>query len=269
MHKYKGLLIVTEGPDGSGKGAMDSGFEAVLEKYNLRLFNAVEFQKKNRDHPQFDRPTFKDGKKDELYVNLSQHSAISVAQPSYAWAGTAIRRELLENSKAYSAIEIAQAYADDRLVLDKRVIMPALEQGKLVLESRNVLSSLTYQPIDADLKGEYLTREQVLNLVGNKFEVHEVVPDLLVICDITEEQAADNLKQKGHLDNFELDSELQRRVISAYKEPELLELFTKCGTELARIEYDSDLSVKQKCAADILEDFLKSKGFLKNHAAMA
>lgn len=157
---------MVDGIDGSGKGTAIAGYTALLRRQGKRIFDVSAYAKR------FHRlPEPKDFKK---------HDVILSAEPTYAFIGRGIREEIVRaHDRAYSAWVTAQAFALDREILYRRVIIPALEQGKMVIQDRGVTTSLVYQPAQR----ERITMRELLSLSGNKLALH-YRPDVLVIVDV-------------------------------------------------------------------------------------
>ncbi|MFH1430835.1 MAG: hypothetical protein ABIG71_04975, partial [Candidatus Uhrbacteria bacterium] len=121
---------------------------------------------------------------------LQDVDVIVSGEPTYAWAGAVIREELIrDNNRPYSAIRTAEAFALDRLVLYRRVLLPARAAGKTIIQERSVTSSIAYQPIQA----EPVTLEQLLALEGNAFCLNHA-PDLCIIVSTDPARAIQRLQ---------------------------------------------------------------------------
>ena len=74
---------------------------------------------------------------------------------------------------------IAQAYSLDRLILYKKIILPALADEKCVIQDRGVSTSLCYQTLSGQLKLDYLS-----SLPGNAVALASA-PNHLIIIDVS------------------------------------------------------------------------------------
>ena len=73
------------------------------------------------------------------------HNALYTTEPSRGKIGTFIRNRCLYGEKRLSAVVEALLFAADRVEHVENEILPALDQGKLVVSDRYVYSSLAYQ----------------------------------------------------------------------------------------------------------------------------
>jgi dTMP kinase len=238
MQPYKGKLIVLEGLDGIGKGTQVSALTDLFESEGKKVFDIHNFWTQYHFHPQFDSSLKK------YYKDINSFDVLILAEPTYVGAGRSIREEAIcENDRRYSALSTAQLYAIDRLVLDKRVTLPALNAGKIVIKSRSVVSSLVYQPVQAQEKGEKLTIEDVLALEGNTFAMRHS-PNLLVIGTIKNpDELIKRLAEREKKDDAIFENiNFQLKIKPHYESKWLKDLFEKEGT---KVEYlDAGISVE-------------------------
>ena len=78
------------------------------------------------------------------------HSILRTQEPSDGPIGREIRRRLASSSAPPDPATVALLFAADRLDHVDSEIRPALEQGKIVLCDRYVMSSWVYQSLDCD-----------------------------------------------------------------------------------------------------------------------
>ena len=112
----KGIFIVIEGLDGSGKTTQANLLANKLSK---------------------------------------TYSVLCTAEPSYGKIGTFIREGCLYEEKRLPTEAEALLFAADRIEHMKNEISPALDEGKLVICDRYVYSSLAYQG-SAGLSGDWI-----------------------------------------------------------------------------------------------------------------
>lgn len=98
----------------------------------------------------------------------------------------------------------AYLFAADRIILQKEVVLPALEAGKVVVSDRSLFASLAYQVVRG------LPEEFVL-AVNRSIRL----PDVVVLLDIPPEVALRRLEVRGEKTRFE-DPELMSRVRERY-----------------------------------------------------
>lgn len=83
-------------------------------------------------------------------------------------------------------------FAADRIILQKEVVLPSLEQGKLVISDRSVFASLAYQVARG-------VDEDFILAVNRSIRF----PDLVFLLDLPVEEALRRLSSRGQLTRFE------------------------------------------------------------------
>ncbi len=175
-----GLFISLEGPDGSGKSTIMKLLGEYLEK------RGIDF--------------------------------IETREPGGTAIGEAIRDIILDNENTKMSYETeALLYAASRSQHVNEKIRPALNENKLVICDRFVLSSLSYQGV-----GRGLGIREVKAI--NDFAIGEVYPDLILFFDIdpkiTLERKLGNL-EGDRLEN--LGNSFHEKVYQGYRE--ILDLY--------------------------------------------
>lgn len=171
----KGLFITLEGPDGSGKTTILDIVKKKLEEKNIDV--------------------------------------ITTREPGGTKIGEDIRDIILSNDNVALADETeALLYAASRAQHVSQVIRPAIEDGKIVISDRFLLSSLAYQGV-----GRELGIEEVKMV--NDFGTKGLQPDMILFFDIdpedtlkrkTADEAGDRLENEGNT--------FHRKVYDGYKE---------------------------------------------------
>jgi dTMP kinase len=161
------------------------------------------------------------------------YAAVYTAEPSSGKIGQFIRKYCLHGEKRASAIVEALLFAADRFEHVKNEIIPALNEGKVVVSDRYVYSSLAYQGA-AGLDLKWI----------KEINQHAIRPDLAIFVDVEPDIAIKRLKSKKSVME---DLETQKKVRSAYLD------FVKSG-ELVKIDGNSS---KAEVAEDILTFVLK------------
>ena len=128
----RGIFVVVDGIDGSGKGIVVNSLASWAEDKNLKILDLRKYWKKHNDFPK--------------EKEISNYDCIISAEPTFTPVGRVIREEIIQNNgRSYSAKVTATTLSLDREILYKRIIIPALEQGKYIFQERSVSSSLVYQ----------------------------------------------------------------------------------------------------------------------------
>jgi dTMP kinase len=130
------------------------------------------------------------------------YDAIYTAEPSRGEIGKFIKRYCLHGEKRTSPIIEALLFAADRFDHVKNEVIPALDEGKIVVSDRYVYSSLAYQgAAGLDLKWIEIINE------------HAIRPDLAIFVDVEPEAVVKRLKpKKSVMENLET----QRKVHGVY-----------------------------------------------------
>jgi dTMP kinase len=113
------------------------------------------------------------------------HSAVYTAEPSRGKIGTYIRNSYLYGEKRLSIVLEALLFAADRIEHVENEVLPALNEGRLVISDRYVYSSLAYQGA-AGLSVEWI----------EKVNEHALKPDLAVFIDVDPKIVMNRLKPK-------------------------------------------------------------------------
>ncbi|MBE0520479.1 dTMP kinase [Candidatus Bathyarchaeota archaeon] len=164
------------------------------------------------------------------------YDAIYTAEPSRGEIGSFIKKYCLHGGTRVSSIVEALLFAADRFEHVEKEVIPALNEGKLVVSDRYVYSSLAYQGA-AGLDLKWI----------EKINEHAIRPDLAVFIDVEPETVIQRLKpKKSVMENLGT----QRKVREVYVK------FVEKG-ELVKIDGNNS---KQEVADNILTVVL---GFLE------
>lgn len=162
------------------------------------------------------------------------YDAVYTAEPSRGKIGKFIKRYCLHGERRVSTIVEALLFAADRYEHVENEIIPALEQGKIVVSDRYVYSSLAYQGA-AGLSLDWI----------RKINQHAVTPDLAIYLDVEPETVIHRLKPKRSvMENLET----QRKV---------REVYTKLVEEGELVKVNGNLT-KEEVAKEILRLVLES-----------
>ncbi|MEA3430136.1 MAG: hypothetical protein U9R08_02595 [Nanoarchaeota archaeon] len=291
----KGLYLVAEGQDCNGKGAFIDGIAETL--YFNQGRNILDLREcwriKSRDKIEsnllvqiYGKEIVKEISVDdnvELYADvipsfedLQKHfglevpfEAILVCEPTWASTGLWIRKKgvNIDIGKQYSGKDNGQHYAEDRLELLSKLIIPARKMGIDVYSERDRTTSYIFQLLQDDsVKGGV---EELRQLEGNKL-ADENRPDITAILELSPETSAKRMKdrctQEGGKDDkckFE-NIPFQTKVREAYLNPKFKEFLEKIGTKVVYVTTDEPRSPKDTrwAGAEVIEDFVK--GTLKD-----
>lgn len=171
----KGLFIALEGPDGSGKSTITKLIKAYLDDKNIGY--------------------------------------ISTREPGGTPIGEDIRNIILDNNNTdMDEHTEALLYAASRAQHIHEKIKPALNEGKIVICDRFVLSSLAYQGIGRDLGVEKVK-------MINDFAIDGVYPELILFFHVDPKTALFRKTKRSGGDRLELEgNKFHKRVYNGYTE---------------------------------------------------
>ena len=217
----KGILVMVDGIDGSGKGVIVKALADWAKIRQMKIFDLRNYWKEKHTFPEPEE--------------IADYDVIISNEPTFAMVGQAIREEIVrENNRHYSAWSTAQAFSLDREILYRRIIIPALAQGKIIFQERGVTTSIIYQP----LQEEPMEPEKIMELPGNKLAL-EHRPDLLIIAQVDPKEAMARLAERDKKDNsiFEKLPFLEK-IAERYVSPWFQELMEKRGSKLVYLKTD-------------------------------
>jgi len=171
----KGLFITFEGPDGSGKTTVSS--------YVVKQLTALGYE----------------------VVHTREPGGVDIAEQ--------IRHVILDpqNVKMDVKTEVLLYAASRRQHLIEK-ILPALDEGKIVLCDRFVDSSLAYQGV-----GRGVGFDEVYTV--NRFAIDDHLPDLTVYLDLGAQEGLDRIAQRKFLDRLDQEKvSFHELVVEGYKE---------------------------------------------------
>ena len=251
-HPYQGIFVMTDGPDGAGKGVVLDAIKAREINSGKKVFDVQEFSEYYGYYP-----SVEDVDEDE------EHEVVITHEPGYCGVGLYIREELIDkNDRDYSVPAIAEAYSLDRALLYQRTVLPCLEAGKTVVQSRSISTSLAYQPamksIDTKMfnnDNDFMTFSDILNLRGNSF-VKNYLPDLFLVTLVQDEKVLEaRWKERSKDDNAIFENlEFQRKLIEIYSSGDINWYFKTGGCEIALI--DTSLTIEDT-KKQVWEAYLK------------
>lgn len=246
MHQYVGYLITSEGIDGSGKGVVVDTWKEFLEDKDMR---ALELRnEKYNFYPEFE------------YV--PDHDVLVVNEPTWWGIGKTIREALIRKGTKHSAKVLTYAFSLDRQVLYERLILPALDAGKIVLQDRSVGSTIAYQLLQAEIDGENLTLADVMELDATKLAMN-YAPSLLAISRLPATEAIARLEERDKDDDVRYENlSFQDKLLQRYVSDWFREIYEERETKVVYIDTSKTVEDTQQQARTILEDFLNEKGIL-------
>jgi dTMP kinase len=137
-----------------------------------------------------------------LYSKLIEngYGVVRTLEPGGTSAGQTIRNLVFHNE--IDPVTEVFLFAADRAEHVRKVIAPALNDGKVVISDRFVLSSIVYQGYGKGLGGEFV--EEI-----NKHALDGVSPDLTIILDIPVDKALKRVQNANRFENRELQDKVR------------------------------------------------------------
>ncbi len=234
------MYIVIDGIDGSGKSTVLNAWIDYLIQSNNKIFNLKKYWQEHKIHPDLNE--------------INTCDILISAEPTTVWTGAAIRQEMIKNGSQYSADSIADAYALDRLVLLKRLIVPFRRQGGIIVQDRGVSTSLCYQSIQSPTT---LPMRYVSRIEGNAFAL-ENAPDHLVIADLQAEQAMNRLSQRSDEQDDAIFEKLDflKKARQKYLDPDFQKYFAKRGTRIHVLDCGKKIDIMKQSGVKLLKSIL-------------
>lgn len=260
-----GLHVMIEGIDGSGKSTVLNACRAWAEERGIKFFDVVAFSEKEGRLPNPDE--------------VGDATGLITAEPTFCWIGKAIREEIIAKHESrnsqlvtsddpksqdssyklqearYSGWETAQAFALDRLVLFRRLIIPFLQDhpDRMVFQDRGLGSSLAYQP----LQDTTLTTERLLGLPGNAQTI-AFAPTLLLLMRTEAAAAMARLAKRTEKQDqviFE-EPDFQTKLVQRFLSDDVLGPFRQAGTKIAEVDGNQDMPVVAAVVQSLLSQYL-------------
>lgn len=229
-----------DGIAGSGKSTLVRAAETWARACGHRVFDLGAWSREHADPPRFEE--------------IGEHDVYFTFEPTRQWMGAAIRFELSRTDQPYSGASLAHAFALDREIMYKRLILPALAAGKTVIQERGVCTSIAYQPI---MPGA-LALEDILALPGNALALSRA-PDHFIHARLDPAVAVERLKGRGDESRGVFaDIDLLRRVDERFRSDWFRELFQSRGTTLHDLPTDAPIETTGTNAQALISTILTS-----------
>lgn len=232
----KGRFIIVDGLTGSGKSTVLDAVTNWAVECGHRIFRLQDWQESTP-------PRFEDIPDYDVYFTF---------EPTRSWVGAAIRHELSRTDEPYGGEELAHAFALDRELNYRRLILPALSAGKTVIQDRGVSSSIVYQPV---MPGS-VPVETILSLPGNKLALAHA-PNALVLTKLPATVAASRIAQRGgESKGVFADVEFLKKQEERFASPWFHQLFEERGTKIFELDTSGTREETQRLATELIDHIL-------------
>jgi len=236
------MFVIVDGIDGSGKGTIVNALAEARGAQGARVFDLREFAKREHRLPEPEE--------------LAGFDVIISAEPTHTWVGQTIRDEIIrDNGRDYGALRTAEAFALDRLILYRRVLLPARARGLDIIQERSVTSSIVYQSKASGISDQQsgiladgVPMEALLALEGNAFTLANP-PDLCVIVSTEPARAMQRLQLRSQKQDAAIFEKLPilQRLHERYHAPWLTDLLRARGWRIEHL--DANGAVEDAVAA--------------------
>lgn len=232
----KGTFIIVDGLTGSGKSTVLHAVTNWAVECGHRVWRLQDWMEPMP-------PRFED---------IPDYDAYFTFEPTRTWIGSAIRHELSRTDLPYGGEELAHAFALDRELSYRRLILPALEAGKTVIQDRGVSSSIVYQPVMSNS----VPVETILSLPGNKLAI-EHAPTALVLTKLPAAVAVERIAQRGgESKGVFADIEFLKKQEERFASPWFRQLFEERGTKVFELDTSGTIEESQHLATELINHIL-------------
>lgn len=238
------MFIMIDGIDGSGKSTVVHVWKDYLKEQGKTIFDLKDYQKEFNRYPDF--------------TEANSCDFIFSHEPSSAGIGKVIREEFIRNNTDYPAYAIAEAYALDRLIIYKKMIVPALaENEKIIISDRAVCTSLCYQHI---LDPKNLTFDVLAKIPGNAFTL-KYPPQHLILMDIAPDKAFARISGRVEKNDNAIFEKLDflKKAAGIYRSEEYQRFFTKLGTKIHYLNAETEIDIMKQEATELLKQLINQK----------
>src|SRR3989338_7558103 len=231
----RGKLVVFDGLDGAGKGKFLEALAEEARKSGKRIFDVHQFWAEHNFHP-------------SPYDIIGNYDVILTSEPTFVGIGKYIRNEIIaKNGRDYHPVVHAEAYALDRRILYQQLLLPVLEAGVDVYQSRSFSTSVVYQlqmALDQKLECDI---DQIMAIPGNSFCASHPMDFLVVpaIDDVNE--AMKRLEGRDKNDRCEFENfDFQTKLRLHYHSEPFKALFAGLGVPLIYMDANQSVEFSQQ-----------------------
>jgi len=208
----KGRFITFEGPEGAGKSSHVAMLSSHLAERDIEV--------------------------------------VLVREPGGTSVGEAVRDVLQHKAECHDMVSEAELllFEASRAQLVRRVILPALNEGKWVISDRFMDSTTVYQGYG---RGIDIEKIKILN----NFATGGLEPDLTILLDIDLDESISRLKKRGNTGNDRIENEARdfhERVRNGY-----LDLAEKNPQRIVVVDASGDLNEVDRKIIEIIDKRLK------------
>jgi thymidylate kinase len=249
----KGRFVMIDGLDGVGKGEIISAIENYEANKGTKLFDLNKWW-----GVELGKPALHDY--NPLLEDIGDAELLISSEPTYCGVGRRIRNEYIKNNgRDYTPMLIANAYALDRYDLYEKTIIPARDVGKHILQSRGFVTSIVYQMLDSQLRGNAVNVDRILSYEGNVLASIPVnSPSLLIIPTVKNvDELFDRLELRDKKDDAIFEKVgFQKELKSTYESKWLKDLFERRGCEVRYLDAGISVESTRKQAVELWQEHI-------------
>jgi thymidylate kinase len=243
------MFIVVDGLDGIGKSLI---IDEIVKFFDgKRILDLHYYWEQHHNHPDFALDP-----NNSNYIPMDSFELIVSSEPTHAHIGDQLRTEVYaRNSRNYSAYFTAMMFAADREILYRRVHIPALKAGKIIVQSRCISTSIIYQSLQDSDKS--ISINDILSISGNELALKHA-PSLLIIPTIkSADEIMRRLDRRYKKDNAIFETfDFQMKLKPYYESNFLKEIFESRGTTVKYLDAGISVESTRAQARNIMKDFV-------------
>jgi dTMP kinase len=231
-------FIMVDGIDGSGKSSIVKAWKEYLTNEGNAIFDLKDYWLEQGKYPDFSE--------------LKSYDFIFSGEPTYVGIGKVLREELMNKNMSYPEKAIAHAFSLDRIVLYSKILVPALQDKKCIIQDRGVSTSLCYQSLSGKISVKDLGE-----MVGNSMALRHA-PNHLIIMKVDPEIAIQRLaKRTDKQDNAIFEQlDFQKKAAQLFYSDEFARMFRAHGTEVHYLPADAELDIIKAESIKLLKTIL-------------
>lgn len=235
------MFIMIDGIDGSGKSTIVQTWKDYLTGEGNAIFDLKHYWQTTGKYPGLDE--------------IKAYDFIFSCEPTYTGVGKVIREELVKTDTNYPPRAIVEAFSLDRLVLYNKIIIPLLNNGKVVIQDRGVSTSLAYQ----SLQNKEFTFAKIADFPGNKLAL-ENRPDHLIIAKISAAKAAARISNRFDKNDNAIFEKLDflKKAAEVFYSDYYQKIFTNRGAKVAYLNTEAEIDIMKQEAVKLLKSILNS-----------
>ena len=240
----RGRFVVVDGLDGVGKGVFIDTFVEEAQRQGKKVLDVDLFEK---DYGRLARP-------DEI---IGQYDVIKTSEPTYSGIGKLIREEFTKKGSTYSAGVAAEAFALCRRILYEQLLLPVLEAGVDIYQSRSFSTSVVFQRQQALEESRNFTVAEILSIPGNKFCTENPM-DVLIVPTLNHvAEVVSRFENRDKKDNCKYENlDFQLKIKPHYESDEFKQLFTSLGVKVVYLDAGVSIEYSQQQAREFYQQGL-------------